>query len=156
MKLCVLTEAGDHHSHAVRWALGKRGDVCDLAFFGDLPQAGCLSVRPDVAAGVTLEAGGTKIDFREYDAFWLRRPAQVILPETIHPSDVVIARTYWGCLLDSVLRSIAETSAFCVNPAIGSEVTRLKHYQLTVASNCGLAIPRTLITTSSEAARSFI
>jgi hypothetical protein len=156
MKFCVLTEAGDHHSHAVRWALEKKGHVCDLVYFGDLPQAACLTLRPDLPNGAVFESSGTRIDFHEYDAFWLRRPAQVILPETVHPSDTVIARTYWGCVLDSVLRSIAETAAFSVNPPVGSEVSRLKHYQLTVAHNSGLAIPRTLVTTSSTAARSFI
>lgn len=156
MNVAILTFAGDHHAHAVAWGLARRGHDCDLIFFGDLPQLATITIDPTRPDGVAFASESFSTDLAKYDRFWLRRPSEPILPASLHPSDRGIARQYWNFTIDSLLRSLGETKAFCINPPIGSEATRLKAFQLALAQQAGLRVPRTVITTNGEAARRFV
>ena len=156
MKVAILTHPGDTHAHAVAWGIRQRGADCDLIFFSDLPQKATLSIDPGIQNNIRFASEALEADLASYSAFWLRKPADAVLPAEMHPADIHVARTFWKFTLDGALRILGESGAFCVNPPIGSEVTRLKPYQLSVARQVGLTIPRTIITSNGKEARSFI
>lgn len=156
MNVAILTIPGDVDAHAVAWGLRKRGHSCDLIFFGDLPQSAVMSVNPALPNEVEFESDSFRTNFRQYDRFWLRRPADPILSLGMHPSDRSIARHFWSSTIDSVLQGIGETPAFCINPPAGTELSGRKSFQLSLAHKVGFEIPRTVITSSGDVARRFI
>jgi len=156
LQVAILTSPGDHHAHATAWGLGKRGHDCDLIYFGELPQRATISVDPAAYSDVTFESEYLRTNLNRYERYWLRRPADAILPKDIHESDKAIARLYWNCLLDGLTRALGDSSRFCINPPVGGEVSRLKVYQLPVARSVGLRIPRSIVTTSGADARGFV
>lgn len=156
MRVAIFTHPGDTHAHAVAWGLRSRGCECDLLFLSDLPQKAVVTIDPAMPADVRFEGDQFSATLSDYDRFWLRKPYYPVLPPDLHAADRSIAQLYWEFTTDSLLRSLGQSGAFCINPPIATKASVLKAHHLTLASRAGLQIPRTRITNCGRSARQFI
>lgn len=156
MRAAIITVPGDYHSHAVAWGLRQRGLVCDLIFFTDVPQLTTTSLYPATDSGIRLTTNDDTRNLMSYDRFWLRRPNAMVLPETLDPSDLLIAKSDWRDLLSAFIEVIGQTGAFCINPAEAYHRGHLKALHLDIARRSGLRIPGTLISNSTTDVIDFI
>lgn len=99
-----------------------------------------------------MTIGGVRIDLHACRAGWWRRPQPFTLHEGLDPG--VAGFTYTECH-EAIAGLWAALDLTWVNQPQRDEVAHHKPYQLQVASEIGLTIPRTLITNDPNAARSF-
>jgi len=104
------------------------------------------------AARYELTIDGDEVDLDSCGVGWWRRPQ----PFTLHPglAPDVAAFTYTECH-EAIAGLWAALDVIWVNQPELDEVAHHKPYQLAVATEVGLPIPRTLITNDPEAARCF-
>lgn len=156
MRAAIVTVPGDYHSHAVAWGLRQRGVDCDLIFFTDVPQYATVSLSPSANSDIHLATDDKVANLASYDRFWLRRPNAMVLPETLTPSDLQVAKSDWRDLLAAFIEIIGLTGAFCINPAGAYRLGHLKALHLDIARRRGLKIPSTLISNSAADITHFI
>ncbi|MEE4538951.1 MAG: hypothetical protein V2J51_10740 [Erythrobacter sp.] len=155
--MAIITEPGDNHAHAVKWALTQKGFVCDLVFFCDLAQGGSIEIQPrGTESRLLVDFAEKKELLSSYDSIWLRRLSAPVLPHDMHPADKEPARVFWEVAIEGLLLTIGMTDCFIVNPPIGDKVSIAKPYHLAVADTVGLATPKSIVTNSAVSAREFI
>lgn len=154
--ILLVSHHEDDHAHAVLAELAALGAEAALFDTATFPQqaALALSYRPDERPAFEVRcADGARLDLRAVSAAWWRRPRPFVLDPSI-PDDEV-EWTYTECF-EAVSGLWASLDAFWVNDPHRDQAASHKPYQLRVASDAGLPIPRTLITNDPTAARAFI
>ncbi|HSN91351.1 MAG TPA: alpha-L-glutamate ligase [Anaeromyxobacteraceae bacterium] len=153
--ILLVTHAGDDHARAVRRALSRLGAgavTLDLARFPGR-SALRMSYEPEGTRFV-IRDGGREVEPAAFDAVWWRRPRPFAIPASIR---------------DRAHRAFAEraahhavgglwlaTRARWVNDPVRQEAASRKTWQLALAREVGLAIPRTLVTNDPARARAFV
>ena len=144
----ILTEPRDFHSYAVAEALRLQGVEVALWHGTDFPSRQKASAWLG-GEGFGLEVSGPEIGLRAdlraaaFDTVWNRRPSNPVLPEDLHPADRVPAGRDCQHFVWALWHLIAP-HAFWVNPLSPIPTAILKPYQLRLACELGLEIPRTL------------
>jgi len=153
--ILLVTHRGDDHARAVRRALGRLGAdavVLDLARF---PARSALRMSYEAdGTRFVLRDGRREVEPAAFDAIWWRRPRPFTLPAGVR---------------DRAHRAFAERAAHhalgglwlatrtrWVNDPIRQEAASRKTWQLALARDLGLAIPRTLVTNDPARARAFV
>jgi hypothetical protein len=160
-RILIVSEAGDLHSDAVAWALRKKGHDCELLLTPDFPTLLSLSVHvaPDDRAGRFRMRGPdvTGEDHSEpFDAVWLRRPGEAVLPDDMHPGDKEISARQCALYLAGVAPFLDRgDGTFWVNPPANDVTAQQKACQLRSAVRVGLAIPETLLSNDPDEIRAF-
>lgn len=153
MTVLVLTSWFDVTAdHVVQVLNGRSVPVfrCDMA---DFPAR--LTVRAALGGGQwagQLRLGKCRIvDLSEITGIWWRRPGACLFPEAMHPRVRDWAMTEARIGLGGLL---AAQRAWLNHPH-ASAAAEYKPLQLAVAAECGLSVPRTLITNGPEDAAAF-
>jgi hypothetical protein len=127
------------------------------------PLRGQVGVAPPLPLGISRRraaellaerpAGNVvELAFEDVAAIWLRRPRRPL----VHPRlGVPELRRFAGETSAALFESLLAAVPVHNDPAAEHRATQ-KLYQLLVAQRCGLAIPRTLVTTDPERAAAFV
>lgn len=156
MILILSHRADEHANEVVRRLQRERANVLlfDTARF---PRETNLLINQEVGRDPQFRAtlDGKTHDMTDVRAVWWRRPQPFTLDAALsQPHDRTFAygecqaaiSGLWACL----------NTAHWVNNPEKDEVAARKLYQLKVAAELGLAIPRTLVTNDPAAARAFV
>ncbi len=157
MTVLILAPVTDEHAVAVAGqidALGGRAEVVDLAWF---PEQASLSMRFDACSGCMtpwLRTDGRRIDLEAVDTIWVRRPHYPAVAEAmVRPTHRVFAANETHEAIGGLLHGLR---ARWVNDPGADERAGRKGYQLTMAQERGLEIPRTLMTNDPDEALRFV
>jgi len=147
--IVVVSAQRDLHAMRVLEELQRRGAPATLLDLGEYPQRSHLSLQ---FPGARFSLGD--LDFSRVRAVWWRRPQPFVLHDEVRDeSDRAFA---WG-EIDAAFNGLwLSIDAFWVNHPSRDEEASRKVYQLKIAEEIGLRIPRTCITSDPRAARAFV
>lgn len=155
MAVLILAPGRDEHAVVVGGEIarhGVRSETVDLALF---PERARLVMDYDGAfRQFRLDLDdGRRLDLAEFGSVWWRRPHSPRISEDIaRPSHRLFAANEAQEALTGLWRAL---DAQWVNDPNRDDTAHRKAYQLRVAQDVGLAIPRTLITNDPDEARRF-
>lgn len=153
--ILVISHPGDDHARGVVERCGDNGQrvvVFDLARYPlDMPLTQHFGADASPRTLVTLD--GRQLDLGEVRTVWWRRPQPFALADGLDADVGSFAYSECGEAMSGMLHTL---DAAWVNPPVLDEVAHHKPYQLAVARDAGLAVPRTLITNDPDAARAFV
>jgi hypothetical protein len=142
--ILVVSHPADDHAMGVLAALGRIGHPAALVDTSRFPSAASLAIYLDRGGSrYELCIDGRNIDLHECRAGWWRRPRPFSLASGLSPD--VVSFTYAECH-EAIAGLWAALDLTWVNPPELDEVAHHQPYQLAVAREVGLPIPRTLIT----------
>jgi hypothetical protein len=151
--IVVVSHPEDDHGTRVLADLAQRQHPAVRVDTGQYPAQASLSQRfADRGAPVALEVDGVAVDLDDARVGWWRRPRPFTLHDGIAPD--VASFAYSECH-EAMTGFLASLGLAWVNPPGLDEAAHHKPYQLTVAGQVGLPLPRTLITNDPDAAADF-
>lgn len=152
--IVVVSHPADDHAVGVLGALERAGHPAVLVDTARFPSQASVSQRfGDGPPRWEVRDGGRCIDLSDCRAAWWRRPQAFALHQGIDPE--VAPWAYSECH-EAVAGMWSALPARWVNPPSLDEAAHHKPYQLAVAGEVGLSIPRTLITNDPGQARAFV
>jgi len=158
MLVLIASAPHDVHAMATRWALSRMNVNCEIIFTGDLTtQAKLDYVNNDDGDSTWIWKDvklGQTIDLHKADVFWNRRVVAPIIPENVHEADRLYVDRNFVVTWHAVEQFLSRNS-IPVNHCIAKSEISAKSYQLDIARECGLAIPRTLISSDPDAVGKF-
>jgi glutathione synthase/RimK-type ligase-like ATP-grasp enzyme len=157
MRVLIPTHPGDVHAVEISLVLQEQGHEVVRWYGSDFPTLQSASVELSQQTfewelrGPGLTSGGVP----PFEVVWMRRPTPPVLPEGLHPSDVLVARR--ECLeFQSSLYQLVAPQAFWVNPLESRPRAEFKAVQLREAVHAGLSVPPTLMSNDPARIREFI
>jgi glutathione synthase/RimK-type ligase-like ATP-grasp enzyme len=152
--IVVLSHNGDPHAMAVCNRLAAAGHPVQILDLAALPGRAGLTIELGVVdESVHCDVNGEPIDLAGARAFWWRRPRFPDLTEIRNADARTFAANEWQEALGGLWQLLGGR---WMNPPVHDEVASRKAFQLRVAAECGLRVPRTLITSDPAAALEFI
>ena len=155
--ILIVSQAGDPHAEAVASELERLHVDAQMLDVGMYPHR--MALRAEYADGRTrafslTAPDGTIIPLDECRAIWWRRPrAPLIAPEIQQPHHRYFALRE-SC--DAIAGTFSSLDTFWVNDPASELVAIHKVYQLRVAQDVALRVPRTLVTNDPMQAHAFI
>jgi glutathione synthase/RimK-type ligase-like ATP-grasp enzyme len=155
--ILVISHHRDEHAQAVMVELSRREIATRLLDLARFPLQLCLSMHYDGAGGSRFLFGcddEKAFDLRECGAVWWRRPQQPSVADAVRRvahQNFALSESHEA--LTGLWHSV---DAFWVNEPARDVVANRKAYQLKLATELGLEIPRTLISNCREAVRDFV
>ena len=153
--ILVVSATDDMHTQAVQEALTRRGIGAKLLDLSDFPQAMTVAMQYGDSERVELTvAGEERIRLSECRAVWWRRPQPFQIDAVVtNPAHRAFAYTESVEAFAGLWKMF---DAVWVNDPTCDEVAARKPYQLRIARELGLTIPRTLVTNDPREAEDFI
>lgn len=156
--ILVVSSRADEHAQAVTAELEGLGCAYQLLDLADFPQQIGLTIRYTSDAPVSGELqyrmSRTQLRTAEIRAVWWRRPQQFQLdPRIVRDSHRTFA--YNECW-EAIAGFWQTFDANWINDPARDQAAARKVYQLKVAQDVGLEIPKTLITSDSVDAQAFV
>ncbi len=158
----IVTLHDDLHAYVIRDAIQARHHAhCVILESDQVATSGALSWSPQAHCAPTLPIeGGDRIDVRELDAIWWRRPSgrpwdrtRPGLEEIVEPQALEVVRNDCIAGFQGVLFS-AFSGAWVSHPDATRRAEN-KLLQLHVATQVGLRVPRTLVSQDPAEIRAF-
>ncbi len=151
--ILVVSHPGDDHATEVLRALGRAKHPAVLVDTALFPSRAALTQRlGDGRPRYELTLDGSTLDLGACRAGWWRRPQPFQLDAALAPE--VAGFSYSECH-EAIAGLWGALDLTWVNPPGLDEAAHHKPYQLAVATEVGLPIPRTVITNDPDAARCF-
>lgn len=154
--IAVVSYPDDPHAQAVMSHLRDAGAPAVLLDLADLPERATLTMGYENGGRPRLEyrrEGEPTLDLHCVRTVWWRRP-RVPEPASItDPEALLFAANEWQEAINGLWQLL---DARWVNHPIRDEVAARKALQLRVAAEVGLTVPRTLVTSDPDEARTFI
>lgn len=152
--ILIVSHEADDHAVGVLSELDRLGSATALVDTAKFPSDAYLTQRfEDGRQKYEFTAEGRRIDLGSCRAAWWRRPQPYTLQPGLSPE--VVSFTYTECH-EAIAGLWAALDVTWVNPPELDEVAHHKPYQLAVAAEIGLPIPRTLITNDPDEVRQLI
>lgn len=154
--ILIISHKEDSHTEKVTEVLARRGHPAEVLDLSRFPAEASLAIsyEPDQYGSTRLHWPGKTFAMEDCRAIWWRRPQGFKLHEEVKgPVESSFAFTECQCAVSGMW--LLEPARW-INHPVTDEVANRKVYQLKVATNCGLTIPRTLITNDPAKARGFI
>ena len=101
----------------------------------------------------TVSHDDRKVDTREVTSVWNRNVGGFLLPDGLTTQEQSFSRTECMALVGSMYAAL---KCSWINPVYGEHLSGPKPFQLDVARNVGLSVPRTLVTNDPIAATEFV
>jgi glutathione synthase/RimK-type ligase-like ATP-grasp enzyme len=151
--ILVVSHPADDHAVGVLAVLDRGGHPSVLVDTSQFPSNAALTERFGAGApSYDLVVGSSRVDLAACRVAWWRRPQPFTLHAGIAPESASF--TYTECH-EAVAGLWASLDLTWVNPPGLDEMAHHKPYQLAVATEVGLPIPRTVITNDPAEARRF-
>ena len=152
--ILVVSHPADDHAVAVLAALERSGHAAVLFDTGSFPIRAHLTQRfSDSGRSFEFSTEGRTLDLTDCRVGWWRRPQSFTMQPEL--AGDAVSFTYSECH-EAVAGLWPSLDIRWVNPPALDELAHHKPYQLAVAQEVGLPIPRTVITNSPDVAREFI
>ena len=153
--ILVVSHPGDDHALEVLAALERGGHRAVMVDTAEFPGHSSLAMHYEDARLHRQFSvnGGEALDLGEFRVGWWRRPQPFTVEAAMAPE--VAAFAYAECH-EAIAGLWATLDLKWVNPPVQDEVAHHKPYQLAIAAEVGLPIPRTLVTNDPAAARKFV
>lgn len=152
--ILVLSHTRDDHAVGVLASLQRRGHPAFLLDTARFPADASVTERFSGAGrSFQFSLNGDTIDLNACRAGWWRRPQPFTMDPRLAPA--VVSFSYTECH-EALAGLWSALDIKWVNPPALDEVAHHKPYQLAVATEVGLPIPRTVITNNPATAREFI
>jgi ATP-grasp ribosomal peptide maturase len=149
----VLTQQLDFHADLVIHELNRRGVNLVRFDTSDFPRRSTLIARSRSGSwDGTIVLRDRSIHFDQISSIWYRRPTPFELDPTLTPAGQQFASAEARMALGGILRSI---DCLWVNHPEKMVTADYKPFQLTVAGDCRLEIPASLITNDPDAVIDF-
>lgn len=154
--ILIISGEKDGHTKVVMDALTKRDYPFYLLDLSMFPLKSQLSIQYSANSfnEAFFDVDGQKISFVDFGSVWWRRPQ----PFTLH--DDIKGVTEGNFSISECHSAINGlwllSDAFWINQPVNDEVAARKVYQLKIAAECGLTIPKTLVTNNPDRASAFI
>jgi glutathione synthase/RimK-type ligase-like ATP-grasp enzyme len=148
MAIIIIADELDEHADLIEWGLRQSG--LEVTRWGGLgwEREQSASITFGIRDGVYL--AGHRIE--PEDTVWIRKTSIAAHPRVI-PDEVKFARSEYGSFRKTLLMNIELTGAFCINKWSASSSIENKSVQLTLAIQCGLCVPTTVMTNASPFVR---
>lgn len=156
MVLVISSQADEHASSVLRElaVLGAPSRLLDLSEFPQKVRLGMYYSLPDKRQFTLKFSDGTTLSLGECRAIWWRRPQQFEVDPRI--SDAGHRNFCFNEAYEAFRGLWQSVDTFWVNHPARDDIAHRKPFQLQVAQQLGLKIPRTFITNDPEAASKFI
>jgi glutathione synthase/RimK-type ligase-like ATP-grasp enzyme len=154
--ILVISYPEDPHAQRVIGWLRERQEAVMLIDVSDFPEKATLTVEyadPCRPHPWLQREGEPAFDLRQVQAVWWRRPQAADVSAVTDLAARQFAANEWNEAIHGVWQLV---EARWMNPPGLDEIASRKAYQLRIAAETGLRIPRTLITSSPEHARAFV
>jgi hypothetical protein len=153
--ILVLSHTDDAHARAVLGFLHQRGEDVRLIDLSELPTNGTVAIgfHDRDPPSLALRAGTEALDLGTVTTTWWRRPQAPSLGEIGDPNARWFAASEWSEVLAGLWLLLG--GRWMNEPALDERASH-KPYQLRVAAEVGLAVPRTMMTSDPVAARTFV
>jgi len=154
--ILVISYPEDPHAQRVIGHLRTLGAEVLLFDLSDFPERATISVDYADPAHPAIEYRGdgrAPVDLGAVRAVWWRRPQMADLRRVADPNAQMFAANEWN---EAVMGLWQLLDARWVNPPALDDAASRKAFQLRLAAEIGLAVPRTLITSDPERARRFV
>lgn len=154
--IVIVSHPDDPHAARVLEHLRAAKQDVTLLDLSDLPRRARMSIDYAQPASPAIEFRGTdgrSLCLHEAHAVWWRRPQA---PEPLSGTSAAVqafAANEWQEAINGLWPLI---DGHWMNPPLADERAGRKAWQLRVAAECGLTIPRTLISSDPDRARAFI
>jgi hypothetical protein len=151
--ILIVSNPQDTHAKHIAQLLEQRS--CQALIFSraDFGLARTLTLDPVASCGIIKLQDGTTIRSDEVSAVWYRRPGTVLVdPAITEEFDRLFAEKEWAQSLDAFFTLVFRR---IVSPPL-TQRAAIKPLQLKVASEVGLRVPKTLLTSNPEEALAFI
>jgi hypothetical protein len=152
--ILVLSSREDHHATAVMKRLRARGAEAVRLDLARIPSRAGVELRFDPEPRIVVRDRRRAIDLARCTAAWWRRAGEVALPPAVRdPEHRRFGEQQWRAALSGAWSAVP---IFWVNDPVREAVALRKVFQLAVAREVGLAIPRTLVTNDPRRSRAFV
>jgi glutathione synthase/RimK-type ligase-like ATP-grasp enzyme len=154
--IIILSSVEDIHASTVAKILADKGAEHRIINLSEFPMR--MDIGLSFADGGPSQfalrlSDGLRLDFKQVSSVWWRRPQPFVFPPTLtDPAHRAFAQQ--EC--DFAFRGMyAASNALWINDVVRDAKASHKPWQLEVAREIGLSIPKTLITNSTEDVRRF-
>jgi glutathione synthase/RimK-type ligase-like ATP-grasp enzyme len=152
--ILVVSHPGDDHARGVLATLSRRGHDAILVDTAEFPANATLTQRFGVGGpAYELALSGCVVDLTRCGVGWWRRPRPFTLEDGLAAN--VVSFTYSECH-EAMAGLWASLDLAWINPPGLDEIAHHKPYQLKIAAEVGLPVPRTVITNNPAAVQEFV
>ncbi len=154
--IVVISHPDDRHAQVILDDLARRGREAFLFDLADLPDRASITIGyddPEHPAVVVDHVESGTVDLSAATSVWWRRPQAPSLDAIIDPDVFGFTHGEWHEALNGMYQLI---SCPWMNDPIQNEIASRKAHQLVVASQLGLHVPRTIMTSDQRRAQAFI
>lgn len=151
MKVIILAQPNDNHTSPIKWALqqaGYRVECWPGLSWTEKQQASLLF---DQKTRLTLGP----FEVEPEDTVWIRRPEIPVPNPKTSEADKKFADHEYRNLYHSIAYMLETLPVRCINKYSAARLINNKAVQLHLARACGLKVPKTLLSNSPQATRSF-
>jgi hypothetical protein len=154
--ILIVSHEKDGHSRRVMEMLDRKGHPYKLFDLTCFPASAALSISYEKEKYIStlLERENDTLDMSEFGSVWWRRPQGFTLHDDMR-GEVERSFSYTECQCAVAGMWLLEPTKWINNP-VNDEVANRKVYQLRVATDCGLQIPETLVTSNPIKAKEFV
>lgn len=152
MKIVILAPENDNHTAPLKWALERAGYqvICWAGLGWPTERQASISFSDETQLTLgshTLGAG---------DVVWIRRPEQAMQNPKVAESDKRFAEGEYRWFNHSIMYLLEVLPVRCFNKYSASRFINNKSVQLLLARNCGMNVPRALMSNSPADVRSYL
>ncbi len=152
MKVIVFAYEKENHTHPVKWALEQAG--YQVACWGGLSWTEQQQASLLLGEGTEVKLGPYRVE--PGDAIWIRRPDQPTHNPAVAEADRKFAELEYRSFYHCVAYTLELLPVWCVNKFSASRFIHNKAVQLHLARECGLRVPRALLSNSPRRIRDFV
>ena len=149
MKILITAPENDNHTAPLKWALQQAGYsvTCWPGLGWTEDKQASISLLPDAQ----IELGHHLVE--PGDVIWIRNPAEPRHNPQTAPEDAKFAANEYRSFYDSVMYLLETLPVRVVNKYTASRFINNKSVQLLLARDCGMNVPKTLMSNSPQAVR---
>jgi len=150
--ILILSLLDDLHATAVAWGTRKLGVPCSILDMASLPSSESVGLKLDSAGGIGVSMRGHEIsedmsfDSSSVSAVWSRRlNLGLFNTRGVHELDRHHVTVECRATVSNIHAALCASGMKFVNDHVAGLAAQSKLYQLVVARNSGLRVPRTVI-----------
>jgi glutathione synthase/RimK-type ligase-like ATP-grasp enzyme len=152
MKIIILASETDNHTAPIKWALERAGYqvVCwpGVSWTEEQQVSMLLDEEPKVALGPDVVEPG--------DVIWIRRLEQPVGNPQVAEADKKFAEVEYRSFHHAVAYVLETLPVWVINRFSASRFINNKSVQLQFARNCGLRVPKALMSNSPKGVKDFL
>ena len=152
MKIIVLAPEDDNHTAPIKWSLEKAG--YKVACWSGLAWTEAEQASLYFADDTKVMLGPHSVD--PGDVVWIRRPEPPEHNPSVSEADRKFAENEYRSFYYAIVYLLQKLPVWVINKYAASRFTINKSAQLLIARNCGLKVPRTLMSNSPSAVKDFL